>query len=106
MPMTKPIEEATQDFAADLAALREDITKLTMSVTELVRSQATTTADSVFGAVEHARRKISDTASDAQDRAGAISSELESTIERNPLTAIFVAIGAGILIGLLSRSRK
>ncbi len=106
MQMTKPIEEATQDFAADLAALRDDISKLTLSVTELVRSQATSTADSMFGAVDSARKKISDTASDAQDRVSAISSDLESTIERNPLTAIFVAIGAGILIGLLSRSRK
>jgi ElaB/YqjD/DUF883 family membrane-anchored ribosome-binding protein len=106
MQMTKPIEEATQDFTADLAALREDITKLTLSVTELVRAQATTTADSMLGAVDHARKKISDTASDAQDRVSAISSDFESTIERNPLTAILVAIGAGILIGLLSRPRK
>jgi ElaB/YqjD/DUF883 family membrane-anchored ribosome-binding protein len=106
MQMTKPIEEATQDFATDLAALREDITKLTMSVTELVRAQASTTADSMLGAVDTARRKISDTASDAQDRVASMSSDLESTIERNPLTAIFVAIGAGILIGLLSRTRK
>ncbi len=73
MQMTKPIEEATQDFAADLAALREDITKLTLSVTELVRSQATATADSMLGAVHDARRKISDTASDAQDRVSSIS---------------------------------
>ncbi len=106
MPMTKPIEEATQDFAADLTALREDISKLTLSVAELVRSQANSTADSMFGAVDSARRKISDTASDAQDRVTALGADLESTIERNPLTAIFVAIGAGILIGLLSRSRK
>jgi ElaB/YqjD/DUF883 family membrane-anchored ribosome-binding protein len=106
MQMTKPIEEATQDFAADLSALREDITKLTLSVTELVRAQASTTADSMFGAVDNARKKITDKASDAQDRVSEISADIESTIERNPLTAIFVAIGAGILIGLLSRSRK
>ncbi len=106
MQMTKPIEEATQDFTADLAALREDITKLTMSVTDLVRSQATSTADTMLGAVDTARRKMSDTATDAQDRVTAFSSELEATIERNPLTAIGVAVGAGILIGLLSRPRK
>jgi ElaB/YqjD/DUF883 family membrane-anchored ribosome-binding protein len=60
----------------------------------------------MLGTLDSTRRKISDTATDAQDRVAAISSDLESTIERNPLTAIFVAIGAGILIGLLSRSRK
>lgn len=106
MQMTKPIEEATQDFAADLSALREDITKLTLSVTELVRSQASSTADSMFGAVDNARKTLTDKASDAQDRVSAMSAELENTIERNPLMAIFVAIGAGVLIGLLSRPRK
>lgn len=106
MQMTKPIDEAAQDFASDLAALREDITKLTLSVTQLVRAQASTTADSMLGAVDSARKRISDTATDAQDRVTALSTDLEATIERNPLTAILVAIGAGILIGLLSRTRK
>lgn len=106
MQMTKPVEEATQDFTADLAALRDDISKLTLSVTELVRSQASSTADTMMGAVNNARQKFTDSASDAQDRVSAISSDLESTIERNPLTAILVAIGAGILIGLMSRPRK
>ena len=36
MPDTKPIEKAPQVSAADLAALRDDITKLTASISELV----------------------------------------------------------------------
>ncbi len=106
MQMTKPIDEATQDFTADLAALRDDITKLTLSVTDLVRSQATSTADTMLSAVDTARRRVSDSAIDAQDRVTALTSDLETAIERNPLTAIGVAVGAGILIGLLSRPRR
>jgi hypothetical protein len=39
MPSIKPVEEASQEFTADLAALRDDVTKLTSSVSEFIRTQ-------------------------------------------------------------------
>ena len=100
----KPVEEASQDFTADLAALRDDVTKLTSSVSEFVRTQ--TAATTVFDAVDNARKKISDTASTAQDRVAGASTDPETTIERNPLLAVFIAMVVGIFVGLLSRGRK
>jgi len=47
MPDTKPIEKASQVSAADLAALRDDITKLTASISELVPEQASATTSTV-----------------------------------------------------------
>jgi len=105
MQMPKPIDEATQDLAADLAALRDDISKLTTSVSTLVRSQAAVTTDQMKGAVDTARQKFADTASDAQDRVNAFGSDLETAVERNPFAAIAVAMSAGILIGLMSRRK-
>jgi hypothetical protein len=48
MPDTKPIEKASQVSAADLAALRDDITKLTVSISELVPEQASATTSTVY----------------------------------------------------------
>jgi ElaB/YqjD/DUF883 family membrane-anchored ribosome-binding protein len=106
MPNIKPLEDASQDFAADLAALRDDIAKLTASVSALVRAQASATTDTVLGAVEQARRKLSEGAADAKDHVGTVGPDIEAAIERNPLTAVLVAMAAGLLIGILSRSRK
>ena len=47
MPDTKPTEKASQVSAADLAALRDDITKLTASISELVPEQASATTSKV-----------------------------------------------------------
>jgi len=105
MQLSKPINEATQDITADLAALRDDISKLSNSVATLVRSQAAVTTDQMLGAVDTARQKLSDTASGAQDRVNAFGSDLEATVERNPLAAIAVAMSAGILIGLMTRRK-
>jgi ElaB/YqjD/DUF883 family membrane-anchored ribosome-binding protein len=106
MANIKPVEEATQDFTADLAALRDDVAKLSLSLSDFIRSQTAATANTVVDAVDNARQRISDTASKTQDRVAGASSDLEATIERNPLAAVLVALVAGILVGLLSRGRK
>ncbi len=106
MSSTKPLEDASQDFAADLAALRGDIAKLTASISALVHAEASATTDTVLGAVEQARRKFSEHAADAKDRVGTAGPDVEAAIERNPLTAVLIAMAAGLLIGILSRSRK
>jgi len=106
MPSTKPFEEASRDLAADVAALREDIAKLTASVAALAHGDAAASAKAAKSAMDDARRKFSEGAASAQDRVEAARSDLEAMIERNPLSAVLVAIVAGLLIGMLSHSRK
>jgi len=103
----KTVEDrATADLTADLAALRDDISKLSASVLELVQQQASTTKSQVLGAVDSARHKLADQSADAKDRLGALTSDLETTIERNPFTAIFAGAIAGFLIGILVRPSR
>jgi ElaB/YqjD/DUF883 family membrane-anchored ribosome-binding protein len=110
--VSKPVEEASKDFTADLSSLRDDVAKLSSSLSEFIRTQTTTTTNTVVDAVANARQKIFDTASKAQDRVARTGTDLETTIERNPLVAVLIAMVAGIFvgmvagIGLLSRGRK
>ncbi len=105
------MEEASQDFTADLAALRDDVAKLSLSLSEFIRTQTASTTNTVVDAVDNARQKFSDTASKAQDRVARAGTDLETTIEHNPLLAVLIAMVAGIFvgmvagIGLLSRGR-
>lgn len=106
MTDTKEFHDTTQDLAADLAAVRTDLARLTESVSGLVKAQTSAASDTVFGAVDAARQKLSDGAAGAKDRLSGASSDLEATIERNPLTAVLIAAAAGLVIGLLSRGRQ
>jgi ElaB/YqjD/DUF883 family membrane-anchored ribosome-binding protein len=94
----------SEDFGADLAALRDDVAKLTSSVSEFIRTQATATTNTFFDSVDNTRQKISDTASKAQDRMAGASKDLEMTIERNPLVAVLIAMMAGLFIGMFGGS--
>ena len=98
----KHIKDVSQDFAA----LRDDVAKLTTSVTELVRSQASTTTGTVMEAVKGAGQKLSDSTTEAQNRLRGMGSDIEATIERNPLAAVLTALSAGLIIGMVTGARR
>lgn len=98
------------EFIVDFAALRDDVAKLSSTVTDFIRSQTAATRNTISGAADSTRQKVSDTVSKAQDRVAGASADLEKTIERNPFGAVIVAtlagVFAGIMLGMLSPSRK
>jgi ElaB/YqjD/DUF883 family membrane-anchored ribosome-binding protein len=96
---------ATSDLAADLAALRADITRLSDTMSGLVRAQANSATAAMRGAVGDARDQLSQAANQAQDSAFGAAADLERRIERNPLTAVLIAAGIGMALGMMSKSR-
>ncbi len=106
MASIKPGKETSQDFAADLASLRDDVAKLNSSLSEFIRTHSATSTNTVFEATDNAPHKISDTANKAHDPVAGATTDLETTIEHKPMVAALIAMVAGMLVGLLSRGRK
>jgi len=78
--MTKLAGGDPGDFAADLAALRQDVAHLAETLSKLVQHQT-------------------------QDRVRAATSEIEAGIVHNPFTAVLIALGIGISLGMMNRPR-
>ena len=104
---------APSDIAADLTQLRADFSSLSESVANLVKTQAQSAAGSLRDTVSAAGEKIAGKAADwsssaaemtsgAQDTARSASHDIEASIERNPITAVIIAAGIGMLIGLVT----
>jgi ElaB/YqjD/DUF883 family membrane-anchored ribosome-binding protein len=93
------------DLNADLTALRADIARLSDTVAAMVRFQADAAGAAVRGAVGDARDQLSQAASNAQDSAYGAAADLERRIEKNPLTAVLIAAGIGMALGMMSKSR-
>lgn len=100
------VDNAGGRLDADVKALREDIGKLTTSVGDLVKSQASTAKSTMVGMMGDAREKVADHASDAKDRVSAVTADVQAVVKGNPLVAIVAALIAGLLMGVVSRSRK
>jgi ElaB/YqjD/DUF883 family membrane-anchored ribosome-binding protein len=74
---------AAEDLTADLAALRQEVARLAATVSDLVQHQM----------------------ADAQENVRAARGQIEASIERNPMTAVLIAFGIGMLISRMNRSR-
>ena len=72
-------DSAATDFAGDLAALRTDIANLSETIAELMSGRANATG---------------------------AAADLERRIERDPLTAVLIAAGIGMAIGMMTKSRR
>ena len=103
--MTKSIEGTTEDAMAYLAALRQDIARLSESVSALLQNPAPGVAQHVSDAVEDAKAKFSSTAADVKSRMNGAGGEIEASIERHPLTAMLISFGVGMALGVMTRAR-
>jgi ElaB/YqjD/DUF883 family membrane-anchored ribosome-binding protein len=86
----------------DLSGVRDEIAKLTQTVTDLVQKQASTTRDQVIGAVGAAGDNLSQSASAAQDTLISMEEDMGTRIRRNPWSAVAIAALVGLLIGKMS----
>ena len=53
MTSIKGVEEVSRDFTADLALLRDDVAKLSSSLSDFIRTQTATSASTVVDAVDN-----------------------------------------------------
>ncbi|GAB1479186.1 hypothetical protein MASR2M74_17460 [Paracoccaceae bacterium] len=95
-PLKMPVPTEFEGLAAQLAALRDDMTRLTGSVATLAehrgRKIATDISEGVSEAVHYVERK-----------GIAAEAGLEKSVATHPLMALGLAAGIGLLIGAMTR---
>lgn len=90
---------AEADYEAvrkQLAALREDMTRLADTVTSIAGRRTSNIATDIVEGFGEARRYTERTGKTAED-------QLEASVAAHPLLAIGLAAGAGLLVGAMSR---
>ena len=90
----------------DLALLRRDIEKLSRDVTALVKNQTAAASANLMQAIDAAKGSIADSATEAGERVSSLGTELEATIARNPITSLLIALGVGVMAGMMTHSRR
>jgi ElaB/YqjD/DUF883 family membrane-anchored ribosome-binding protein len=105
----------TGRLAADLAALKGELSRLAEAVAALVSAEGTLAGETLKRKAEDAAAKATETVEalkeaghdalgQGEQQARKLAGELGGAIERNPMGAAAVAFGIGLLLGLL-RSR-
>ena len=112
--------ENAQDIAEHLATIRNNINSLTQAVSQLA-SETGNIQKSIVQNLGHATRnaieagdwvleeagRLGGEAMHAAERgANAAVTEVQDHIERNPFTAVLIAMGFGVVVGLLGGARS
>ncbi|MEJ8572652.1 hypothetical protein [Microbaculum marinum] len=111
------VSESFDRLMDQLGRLRDDLSEIQGAAKDLAKAGATEGRDRLQSEIEEMTRRIAELSSELEARghnaarkAGAkaseLSGELESTINRNPLAAVLIAVGLGFLIGMASRGRS
>lgn len=104
--MAKGDDVTTEDLRENLIELRKDFKDLLTTVERLAAAQA----GGVSGHVREGLRAYADRGEEmfgvAREQAERVYDDLHETVERNPLTAMLIALGLGFIIGLLTRHRS
>lgn len=110
-------EKLMNDVGEQLHTLRADLSELTRAVSALARDASGRLQREAVEAGAESVERIDQLTAEARQRAAEVgdeayaagrrtAAELTSSIRRNPLGSLAIAIGVGYLAGLLFRSRR
>lgn len=111
---TEDVSAEAVELRREIDNLRGDIGRLTEAVSALLQREIADTGERVRAAAGETLNRFSSTAEDiaratrnaaagAEQRLRSAGSEIERGIERNPLTAVLIAGGIGLILGIMSR---
>ena len=96
-------DPTTEDLARQVEALKADISRLTESLGDYGRSKGRRYKTEAQRRASGLRRDAEDRANALRHEAGDRYDEIEQYVQENPATALGIAAGIGLLIGLMTR---
>jgi ElaB/YqjD/DUF883 family membrane-anchored ribosome-binding protein len=102
-PGSRSAASEVESLEAQIEALKSDIAAISTTLSDLVKSGVREGRAKAERTAEHYKQQGKDQAEAAIEGARAYGEALEGHIERNPFSAVLVALGLGFLIGLMSR---
>lgn len=97
--------KTTASLSEDLEALRGDIARLSETVNAIVRGEAEHLRERIGEQAEELRARGRAYGARARHEIDSIEHEAEEAIVRHPFSAVLMAAGIGLLLGVLVRGR-
>ncbi len=105
-PRIVPDAQETAEFNDQLTSLRQDLSHLSSTVTDFIKSRANEASAQVKDAADDATSTATRLAHQAADAVKSTGAELEARIEKNPWNSVLIAGGIGLILGMLTRNSR
>jgi ElaB/YqjD/DUF883 family membrane-anchored ribosome-binding protein len=106
MTMSNGKSASEKDYAAleaDFIRLREDVASLTETVKKVAAHEARGMADAMRDGIDGAAERVRKAGKRAKNSAQDAAESLQASVEEHPIQSVLVALGLGVVVGMLLR---
>ena len=96
---------APSDLSEQVKAIQAELLALTETMRSFTRDHAAAGAEAIRGAAHHAGGVAASAAEEARRRGERVAEDLEDHITANPLPAVLIAAGIGLVVGAILTRR-
>lgn len=98
---TSSFKQDLETLSSQAGVVKHDVSKLAHTAADTVRDGASELRDGAYQAVDSAKVKLSQAADYTKDHAADAAKSARQTVSDHPLTSLGIALGVGIIAGLL-----
>ncbi len=107
MCAAKIVDDASaEELREHINDLRKDFKDLLGTVEKLAANQAAGVTDHVRDGLRSYVGKGEDALDTVREQAERVYDDVYDTVERNPMTAVMIALGVGFVVGIATRSKR
>jgi len=96
-------ERDQSSFEAEFARLRDDVTSLMETVKEAAAKEAHGVAEAVRDGIDGAAQRVRSGSQRVKDGAEGAAASLQANVEEHPIPSVLLALGLGVVVGILLR---
>ncbi|HEY4136223.1 MAG TPA: hypothetical protein VGO34_13535 [Alphaproteobacteria bacterium] len=105
MATAKTTSDLLEGYKSDVVQLRKQIRKLTDTVNDITADRGTELSDVLRANLQSLANQGEEALAQVREQAEKVTADTQDAIARNPLTAVSIALGVGVVLGMFSRGR-
>jgi ElaB/YqjD/DUF883 family membrane-anchored ribosome-binding protein len=100
---TGSLERDYATIQKDIASLRDDVASLTDTLKDVSARQAAGVADALRHGLDGAAGRVKDASKRVRAGAQEAADTLQANVEEHPFSSVLLALGLGVVVGMLMR---
>jgi ElaB/YqjD/DUF883 family membrane-anchored ribosome-binding protein len=105
MATAKSSADIIESYKSDVVQLRKQIRKLTDTVNDITSDRGSELSDVLRANLQSVVHQGEEALSQVREQAEKVTADTQDAIAKNPLTAVSIALGVGVILGMISRGR-
>ncbi len=105
MATAKSTTDIIDSYKSDVVQLRKQIRKLTDTVNDITSDRGSELSDALRANLQSVVHQGEEALAQVREQAERVTADTQDAIAKNPLTAVSIALGVGVILGMISRGR-